>query len=351
MPAAGKLRAVTPEQVAASASSAQFVLLGEEHDNADHHRWQLHSLAMLLGARGKLVIGMEMLPRQAQAQLDQWVAGTLSEASLLRETQWNKVWGFDPELYLPLLHFARMHRIPVVALNVNRELIREVGAKGWKAIPEDRREGVGNPTPPTAEYRQQLRSWFEQHGTTQSNDAAAFDRFVEAQLTWDRAFADALFKAAADNPGRLVVGIIGTGHLLNGYGVPHQLLAKGAGAAKVWLPLSAQTPCSEVRPELADALFGIASFATADTPRLGVLLDEESTGPRVREVVSGSIADRAGVQRGDRVLTAAGLPLSSASDLIALIRRQLPGTWLPLKVERSGQEVELVAKFPANQKE
>lgn len=347
MPVAGSLQAVPPAQVAASAETARFVLLGEEHDNADHHRWQLHSIAMLLAARRELVIGIEMLPRRAQPVLDQWVAGTLSEAALLRETQWNEVWGFDPQLYLPLFHFARIHRIPMVALNVDRELIREVGAKGWKSIPEDRREGVGDASPPTAAYRKQLRSWFGQHRSGQEADAGSFDRFVEAQITWDRAFADALVKAAADHPRALVAGIIGSGHLLNGHGVPHQLRAMGAETAQVWLPVSAQTPCSELKVDLADALFSIAPLADADRPRLGVLLDEESAGPRVREVVSGSVAERAGMQHGDRVVTAAGLPVTSASDLIALIRRQPPGTWLPIRIERKGQEMELVAKFPA----
>jgi uncharacterized iron-regulated protein len=340
-------RAIRPDEVLAGTKDAGFVLLGEEHDNPDHHRWQLHSLAMLHAARGQLVIGMEMLPRQAQPVLDRWVSGGMSEASLLRETQWNKVWGFDPDLYLPILHFARLHRVPLVALNVNRELIREVSARGWKAIPNERREGVGDPSPPNATYREQLRSWYEQHGKRSDDDPAAFERFVEAQLTWDRAFAEALAGAATRNPGALVAGIIGSGHLLNGYGVPHQLRAMGAGAAKVWLPVSSESACSELTAGLADAVFAVGSGAVADRPRLGVLLDEGTAGPRVREVVSGSVAERAGVQRGDRVMTAAGLRMASASDLIALIKRQPPGTWLPIMVERSGQEVELVAKFPA----
>ena len=315
-PAGSATRAMTAGEVLARAKDARFVLLGEEHDNPDHHRWQLHSLAMLLGARFPMVIGMEMLPRQAQPALDRWVSGAMSEAALLRETQWSKVWGFDSDLYLPIFHFARMHRVPIVALNVNRELVREVGEKGWKAIPAERREGVSDPSPPNPAYREQLRSWFEQHGNDSGKDPAAFERFVEAQLTWDRAFADALAGAADRTPGALVVGIIGSGHLLNGYGVPHQLRAKGAGTAKVWLPVSSETDCSELPASLADAVFSIGPVSSVETPRLGVLLDEETSGPRVREVVSGSVAERAGVQRGDRVVTAAGLRMASVSELI-----------------------------------
>ncbi|MGH8630304.1 MAG: ChaN family lipoprotein, partial [Burkholderiales bacterium] len=84
IPSDPKPRTVGPAEVAASARDVQYVLLGESHDQADHHRWQLHTLGMLLALRGSLVIGMEMFPREAQPVLDRWVAGELSEAELLR---------------------------------------------------------------------------------------------------------------------------------------------------------------------------------------------------------------------------------------------------------------------------
>jgi uncharacterized iron-regulated protein len=347
-PASPRPRPLSPDMVAATSRDARFVLLGEYHDQADHHRWQLHTLGMLLAERGKLVIGMEMLPRRAQPVLDRWVAGELTEAELLRETQWNRVWGYDAELYLPILHFARLHRVSLVALNVDRSLTREVGAKGWAAIGGELREGVSDPAPPAAEYRALLRRLFEEHPSAGNSRASeAFDRFMEAQLLWDRAFAEALFAASVRQPEALVVGIIGSGHLQGGYGVSHQLRALGARAVKVWLPVDASATCNEIEPGMADALFAVESSRAPATPRLGVLLDDDRDGPRVREVVAGSVAERAGVQPGDRLVAAAGLRLASAADLISTVKKQPPGTWLPLKVERSGQELDLVAKFPA----
>jgi S1-C subfamily serine protease len=78
-----------------------------------------------------------------------------------------------------------------------------------------------------------------------------------------------------------------------------------------------------------------------------VVLDESDGGPRVREVAAGSIAERAGVRSGDKVLSVAGARIASAAELVTAIKRQPPGTWLPLTVDRSGQSLELVAKFPA----
>ena len=349
LPAGAKTAVVTPDAALAAVRDARFVLLGEAHDQTDHHRWQLHALGMLLAQRGKLVLGLEMFPRRTQAVLDRWVAGELSEQQLLHDSEWNSVWGFDPELYLPLFHFARLQRVPMVALNVERKLVRDVGERGWAAIPAAAREGVGDPAPASPAYRDQLRQIYALHARTENSDEQAFDRFVESQLLWDRAFAEALDGAARKYPGALVVGIIGSGHLRNGHGVPQQLRALGAGRVAVWLPIPADTPCSELAGDAADAVFAIAEAPAAPPLRLGILLEDgaKDAGPSVREVMSGSVAESAGVRQGDRVVAAAGDKVSSASDLIAAVRRQAPGTWLPLTVDRDGRRIELVAKFPA----
>ena len=103
-------------------------------------------------------------------------------------------------------------------------LIAETGARGWDAVPIERREGIGDPEPAAQAYREILRSSFHAHaahgsaqGETENNaddsDNKAFEYFVQAQLVWDRAFAEGLASASAAHPDALVVGIIGSGHL------------------------------------------------------------------------------------------------------------------------------------------
>ncbi len=126
------------------------VLLGEQHDEDDDHRWQLQVLAALHAQRPDMVIGFEMFPRRAQPVLDDWVAGKLTVRQLLEQSQWDSVWKLPPELYLPLFQFARINRIPMVALNVDRKLTRAIAEKGWDAIPVAEREGVGRAAPALA---------------------------------------------------------------------------------------------------------------------------------------------------------------------------------------------------------
>jgi S1-C subfamily serine protease len=68
---------------------------------------------------------------------------------------------------------------------------------------------------------------------------------------------------------------------------------------------------------------------------------------RVRQVEKGSIAEATGIRDGDVVVEMAGVAAKQVSDLVEVVQRQAPGTWLPLKVKRGAETIELVAKFPA----
>jgi hypothetical protein len=141
------LRPLAVAELFGSLARRSVVLLGERHDSAEHHRWQLHVIAALHASRPDMVIGLEMFPRRVQPALDRWVAGELSEAEFLQASDWREVWNTDPQLYLPIFHFARMHGIPMVALNVDRKLTRAVRQKGFDAVPAQEREGISRPAP------------------------------------------------------------------------------------------------------------------------------------------------------------------------------------------------------------
>ncbi|UYV35627.1 ChaN family lipoprotein [Rhodobacteraceae bacterium D3-12] len=117
---------VTYKDVLAEMAQAPVVLLGEQHDKAGIHRWQLHVAAGLLAHR-PLVMGFEMFPARLNPVLAEWVAGGLSEDAFLAKAEWDDVWGFPPELYLPIFRFCRETGTPMRGLNVRRELVRAVG--------------------------------------------------------------------------------------------------------------------------------------------------------------------------------------------------------------------------------
>jgi S1-C subfamily serine protease len=65
---------------------------------------------------------------------------------------------------------------------------------------------------------------------------------------------------------------------------------------------------------------------------------------RVAEVVPGSPADRAGLRRGDLVLTAGGAPVSHAQSLQKLMFAEAIGRPLPVTVLRNGAMVDVIAE-------
>jgi len=342
----------------AAIAKREVVLLGEQHDEEDDHRWQLYVLAALHAARPDMVIGFEMFPRRAQPVLDRWVAGELTVKELLVQSEWASVWRLPPEFYLPLFQFARINRIPMVALNVDQALTRAVAEKGWDAVPEAQREGVGRAAPVSRAYREFLFEVYGEHPPGRGKDAAkvpatdpAFDRFVETQATWDRAMAEGLARRATARPAfdrPLVVGIVGTGHVRYGYGVPHQLAALGVKSVGALLPLAAATDCKELRPGLADAVFAVPDAATAapDPPRLGVELDENDGAVRIAGVTAGGLAETTGLKTGDVLVEVAGVPVTRTLAVVAAVRLQPAGTWLPLRVKRGGDLLDLMVKFP-----
>ena len=91
----GKARLDTGPEIIKNAARQDVVLLGEQHDQEDHHRWQLQMLAALHAQRPTMVIGFEMFPRRLQPVLDQWVAGTLSPRDFLAQADWNTVWSLS----------------------------------------------------------------------------------------------------------------------------------------------------------------------------------------------------------------------------------------------------------------
>ncbi len=216
------------------AAKGSVVLLGEQHDRAGDHRWELDSLAYFARVRPGLVLGLEMFPRSKQAALDRFVAGGVSEADFLQQTDWAHVWGFDPSLYMPIFRFARDHHIRMLALNVDGALVHRVAKAGWANVPPGAREGVGDPSPPSAAYRAGLEEELQGHaGMNVSKEG--LQHFIDAQLLWDRAMAERIATQHAAQPGRLVVAMMGAGHLEHRNGVPAQLAALGIHDAAVLL--------------------------------------------------------------------------------------------------------------------
>jgi uncharacterized iron-regulated protein len=219
------------------------VLLGETHDRAADHRWQLAQIEALYAREPGLAIGLEMVPRSRQAALDDWTAGKLDEAQFLRAVDWQNSWGFDYALYRPVFDFARAQRVPMLALNVDRAVVRAVGKGGWPALQAWPDLALGRPAAPQPAYSRYLAAAFAGHGQAKDSDALnrGFARFTDVQLLWDRAMAVRIADARVAGV-KLVVVLAGSGHVRDGWGIGCQLQDLGIASTALVAPEAAATP-------------------------------------------------------------------------------------------------------------
>jgi predicted metalloprotease with PDZ domain len=161
--------------------------------------------------------------------------------------------------------------------------------------------------------------------------------------------AEGIARFRQSHPETLVVGILGAGHVRNGYGVPHQLRALGVNSNANLLTLPSDHDCSEIPPGLADAVFLIPpqpEQVAAPPPRLGVSLAEVKDGVRIEMVMAGSLAQRSGLLNGDIIIQAAGNKVNRIEEVQHYVQRQPAGTWLPLLIRRGNTSLEIIVRFP-----
>jgi len=350
---------VSTPQILDRLKDLDVVLLGETHTTNDHHRWQLQVMSQLYAAHSGLVLGFEAFPRSVQPVLDKWVAGDLSEADFLKLSNWETVWKFDAQLYMPLFHFARLNQVPMIALNVDRTFIHKVSKQGWNAIPQNERLGLGKRAAPSKDYLNMLGQIYALHGKDKKAaptvDDPRFSSFVDVQVTWDQAMAQAIASTLNAKKNSKMIAIVGRGHLEFNYGVPHQLAALGVNKLAVLSPWDIERPCSDLKnkrgQKVADAVFGLSEnqdVQPSPGPKLGIMIenDKDGGGVRIGDVLEKSIAQTSGLLKGDLLTMAASQPLKTTGDLIAIVKAMAPGTWLPLTLKRGTQTLDIVAHFP-----
>ncbi len=358
-------------------SKTKVVLLGEDHDNPEHHRWQLQTIIGLYALEPDMALGFESFPRSTQQYLDQFVAGALSEKRFLELVNWDKIWRFNKDFYMPMFHFARMNKIPMYALNVDRSLVSLVSKKGWANIPEKERDGITDPAEASLEYLEMLAGVYAQHmpkhahkktghddkqGEAKSFELSdeelkeiffnpAFKRFSQGQLLWDRAMAEIFYKAVEKDKKPLIVGVLGAGHIMGGYGVPHQLRSMGVDSVKTLMAWDGTLDCDQLKDGAVDLAFGVAVASEEeknadDHPSIGVYLENDG-GVLVTRIVPNSVAEKIGIEVGDKITVIAGKPVAKVKDVVKAVRATAFGTWLPMTIVRNDKSLELVAKFPA----
>src|SRR5204863_8054830 len=180
---------------------ARYVILGEIHDNAEHHRLQRVVLESIAARGRRPVLAMEQFDSEYQPELDAARTRGADAEGLADAGRFDRK-GWNWRLYKPLVQFALEFGWPLAAANLSRSDARAI-------VSDPLRSGLP-PADPAVE-KALARDISESH-CGQAPEAKLLRGMVEAQRARDARMASVLK--------RDTVLIAGAGHARRDRGVP-----------------------------------------------------------------------------------------------------------------------------------
>ncbi|QHF52782.1 ChaN family lipoprotein [Pseudomonas sp. S49] len=113
---------LTAQQLLTRLVESERLIIGEQHDNADHHAAQLWLLRSLGEQRPQGSLLLEMLTPDQQPRVDLVRQATTPPADLPGALAWQD--GWDWNLYGPIIRFALTQTYPLLAANLESSEIR-----------------------------------------------------------------------------------------------------------------------------------------------------------------------------------------------------------------------------------
>jgi len=199
-------------------AEARFVLLGETHDNPDHHALQARVVRALVDAGRRPIVAFEMLTPSQRAALERHRAAHPSDSvGLGPAVGWEQSGWPEWAWYEPIARVALEAGLPILPANLDADRVRAL-----------RREGV-SALDPAFVHRHAFDAALADDVRTAMSDeireahcghapAAMLPGMIAVQRARDAAMADAL--TAGDDGGVLIAG---SGHVRTDRGVPAYL--------------------------------------------------------------------------------------------------------------------------------
>lgn len=328
--------AATADQLAAH----DVIYIGETHTSVSDHRLQLRLIEALAARVPRLAIGLEMFPGTSQTVLDGYFTGnnSMTERDFIKKSRYFEVWQYDYRYYREIFTLARNNRIPVIGLNLERDIVSTVYRTGGtdaltpvvrSRLPEERDLTLPG-------YGERLRSMHAIHQDG-GHGSGAESGFIQAQSIWDETMAENMVNYLRANPGTTMVVLAGSEHTRKDSGIPPRAARRMALNQAVVANL-AERPEADALRDIADYLFFSQSLELADAPKMGVLLETRAVGGSSHLQISGfspeSRAESAGLRQGDIVRAIGSIPVTDMADVrIAMIDAETAET-IDVEIER-----------------
>jgi uncharacterized iron-regulated protein len=127
-------RFISRDEVETVLRNRTFVILGEKHDNPDHHLLQDQVLESLIAVRKRPALVMEQFDTENQAAIDEAQTRAAGTEALVDAGKFNRK-GWKWPQYKELVDTAVAYKLPLVAGNLSRAAARKVYSEGFSALP------------------------------------------------------------------------------------------------------------------------------------------------------------------------------------------------------------------------
>ncbi|HHK74317.1 MAG TPA: hypothetical protein ENJ57_04030 [Rhizobiales bacterium] len=222
---AGKF--ISPAELADQLAGAHYLLLGETHDNRDHHRLQAWVISQITRRGRKPAVVMEMIDSSQDKALAAYQkTKDHTAAGLGAAIDWKSSGWPDWRMYQPIAEAAFSSGLKIHSANFPRMFIRKAGKKGLGVLSAERRKVLLLDQPLPEIMEADLRKMIvESHCNLLP--AAATGPMVNIQRLRDAAFADAMIRAG-EKAGAVM--ILGAEHARTDRGVPWYLARRSKSA-------------------------------------------------------------------------------------------------------------------------
>jgi uncharacterized iron-regulated protein len=323
---------------------SRIVYVGESHNKFNHHMNQLRVIKSLRDNGKNVSIAMEMFQVSFQKVLDEYIAGNITLEEFLEKSQYFKKWKFDYNLYKPIIDYARLHKIPIIALNIDRKVTKSVSKKGLLLLEDKYKKELPKKIDQSnLSYKNSLDNIFKEHMPTGKDSSKHtspkinLDYYYQSQLVWDEIMAQNIHKYMQGKKDNVLVVVVGSGHVLEHNGIPSRVFERNKLPYKVILNDTATTKVGDI------VLYNKTNTKIKEQKKLGAYLktDDNLT---VLRTVKGSFSNNIGMKKNDKIIEINNKKVNTLYDIKRVLYFSDKIEDSIIKVKRDGKLIKLNTK-------
>ena len=264
----GKGNAASMVDLMKAAGRADAVFLGELHDDAVGHAFQLEVFRAAIeryGAKRKIILSLEMFERDVQIVLDEYLADQITEDHFIKSS---RPWGNYKTDYRPLVELAKENKLRVIAANAPRRYVNMVSRLG--------RDSLGTLSPqakawlaplPYGEPSEAYANKFRALMGNSDEARMGLANILSSQSLWDATMAYSISETLERNKDALVIHLIGGFHTEQRLGTVEHLASYKPNARSLVVTIRYEKDFTSFDAAAHTGLGDFVVFTDASQPR------------------------------------------------------------------------------------